>query len=127
MKECFVSEELVDFTIDGMKFSYKPITAGEENDWLEDYIDTIPVKKENGDTVLMRKENLGKLNECKLRLIKMVPWEKEELQKITGVNKEWEELDKEQRILVFKKLKPFIFSQIIKEIRKIDNPEEPKN
>ena len=37
-EEDFVKEDLIEFDIDGRKFKYKPITAGQENEWLNEYM-----------------------------------------------------------------------------------------
>ena len=117
----FVNEELKEFKIDGRTFKFKPTTAGDEVDWLDQYM----VKyEEDGKTKL--KQDLGLLNKCKLRNLIEVPYPKEILQKLNGLDKEWSELDHNQRWDILSKLQPQLLNQIIIEIGKVDSGEESK-
>jgi len=118
-EEDFVNEELVEFEIDGKKFAYKPTTAGEENDWMDEYMEI----DEKGKP----KQNLKKINECKIRNLKKVPYGLEIIQKYVGVEKEWEELDKSQKWKLLSKLKPATMDKIILKMNEIDTPKEKKN
>lgn len=111
----FVDEKIVKFKIDGKEYGYKPTTAGEENEWLNEYV------LQDGT------QDFSKLNKCKLRNLKEVPWSREEINSAIGVDKEWKELNKEQRWAVLSKLKPAIFTKIIQEINKIDSADQKKN
>ena len=111
----FVDENAVEFSIDGKIFKYKPVTAGEENSWLSEYTEI------TNDEKLIQK--LDKLNECKTRNIIEVPYDKETIKKIINVEKEWKNLNKEERWKILSKLKPVVFTQIIREITKIDSGE----
>lgn len=114
----FVVEEVVEFTIDGRVFQYKPTTAGEENDWLEEYIET----DENGKP----KQIVSKINKCKIRNIVSVPYNKDLINKMIGVEKEWNKLDNEEKWQLMSKLKPSTFDKIIVKINSIDKPAEKK-
>lgn len=108
----FVSEEYKEFEVDGRKFKYKPVTAGDENDWINEYLEI----GEDGKT----RQNIKKLNECKLRNLVEVPYTREVIQKILNIDKEWKDLGKEQRLSLLKKLNPRVFSAIITNINSID-------
>ena len=117
----FVNEELVAFKIDERIFKFKPTTAGDEVDWLDQYM----VKyEENGKTKL--KQDLGLLNKCKLRNLVEVPYSKEILQKLNGLDKNWSGLDHNQRWDILSKLKPHLLDKIITQIGKIDFGEVSK-
>lgn len=109
-----MDENIVKFKVEGKEYGYKPTTAGEENEWLNEYI------RPDGT------QDFSQLNKCKLRNLREVPWNKEEIKEITGIDKEWKELNKEQRWSVLCKLKPAIFTKIVREIKKIDDSEDQK-
>lgn len=117
-EEDFVNEEAEEFKIDDRIFGYKPTTAGQENDWANEYIE----KNKDG----IYQENIAKLNICKMRNLVKVPWNRETINKIVGIDKEWVDLNNEQRWQLLSKLKPIVFSQIIKKISKIDQATEKK-
>ena len=112
-EEDFVNEEVVDFEIEGRKFKYKPTTAGNENAWVNEYIEIV-----NGKPI----QNLAKLNECKIRNLMDVPYSQEMIQKIIGINKEWKDLNDKDKWKLLSKLKPGTFDKIIIKINSIDNP-----
>ncbi|MEK0335805.1 MAG: hypothetical protein QQN41_00010 [Nitrosopumilus sp.] len=119
-EEDFVREDLIEFEIEGRKFKYKPTNAGDEIDWAEEYIEIVDGKP---------KQNLKKITQCKVRNIQEVPYNKELIKKITGIDKEWKDLTKEERWEIFSKLKPSTFDKIIRKINEIDSPdtEQKKN
>lgn len=112
-EEDFINEDLVEFEVDDKKFKYKPTNAGDELDWAEEYIEIVDGKP---------KQNLKKITQCKVRNIQEVPYNKELIKKITGVDKAWKNLTKEERWVLFSKLKPSTFDKIIKKINEIDSP-----
>ena len=112
-EEDFVSEEVVEFEIEKRKFKYKPTTAGNENAWVNEYIEIV-----DGKPV----QNLAKLNECKIRNLVDVPYNQEMIQKVIGINKEWKNLSNEEKWKLLSKLKPGTFDKIIIKINGIDNP-----
>jgi hypothetical protein len=112
-EEDFVSEEVVEFEIEGRKFKYKPTTAGNENAWVNEYIEIV-----DGKPV----QNLAKLNECKIRNLIEVPYDKELINKIIQVNKEWKNLGNDEKWNLLSQLKPGTFDKIIINMNSIDNP-----
>lgn len=117
-EEDFVNEELIEFIIERKSFKYKPVTAGEENEWLNEYMTL--------DDKGMPIQDFTKLNRCKLTNIKSVPYDKETIKKIIGIDKDWKDLDKEERYLLFCKLKPGMFDKIIRKMNAIDRPDDSK-
>ena len=111
-EEDFVNEEVVEFEIEGRKFKYKPTTAGDENAWINEYIEVVDSKPV---------QNLAKLNECKIRNLVEVPYTQEMIQKIIGVNKGWKDLNEKDKWRLLSKLKPGTFDKIIIKINGIDN------
>ncbi len=124
--DLFVNEETKEFKILGFKFKYKPVTAGDENEWLSEYLEIYEEQNENGQIVRKQRTNYGELNKCKCRNIKAVPFDKEAIGSIIGTNKEWEELSKDERWQVLSKLKPEVFSLLIEEMDKIDKGADKK-
>ena len=117
-EEHFAKEELHEFKIGG-DFAYKPVMAGQENDWANEYLE---IDKETGKY----KENIAKLNKCKMRNLMKVPYGKELIKEKIGKSKEWSELNHLERWELLRKLTPAIFTQIINEINKADRPTEKK-
>ncbi len=117
-EEDFVNESFVQFKIDGKIFVYKPTTAGDETEWMDDYIE---VGKDNKP-----KQNFAKITQCKLRNLKQVPYDQELIKKIIKVDKLWEQLNKDQRWEFLSKLKPVVFNKIILKINEIDSGNEVK-
>jgi len=120
LMEDFVNEEQVEFEVEGRMFKYKPVTAGQENDWLTEYM----VPK---DGVLTR--DLTKLNEIKVRNIALVPYSPEQIQEILKLEKPtaWIILSLEQRWNLLRKLKPKLFGNIIVAINDIDRGTKKKS
>lgn len=117
----FVNEDIVEFEIESRKFGYKPVTAGEESEWVDEYMET--------DKDGKNKQNFKKLTQCKVRNLVKVPYTQENIKKILSLDKEWKDLNKDQRWNLLSKLKPAVFTKIIQRINKIDNsdPEVKKN
>ena len=119
----FVNETVVELKIKGRTgFKYKPVTAGQENEWINEYI----VPDEEGKGV----QDLAKLNKCKMRNLVGVPYTKEHIEKILGEPKEWKDLNHDQRWKLLQKINPNLFSKIILAMNKVDgssSAEEKKN
>ena len=114
----FVNEETINLNIEGYEkgsFKYKPVTAGEENDWANEYIIQV-----DGKSI----QDYGKINKCKMRNIIDVPYEKEHINKLINIDKSWKELNPDERWSVLEKLKPGVFSKIITSINEIDKPKK---
>jgi len=119
-EEDFTNEELIDFEIEGRKFGYKPTTAGEENDWIQEYMKLDPSGRLETD--------MTALNKCKTRNLFKVPYTKTIIGKFLGMTEvpEWKDLNADQRWLVLRKLKPSMFTKIINKINEIDSGSEKK-
>lgn len=115
-EEDFVNEELVEFEIEGRKFKYKPTTAGDENAWIDEYMEI----GEDGKP----KQNLQKVNQCKIRNIIEVPYGRELISKMIGVDKEWKSMSQEERWKLISKLKPSTFDKIFIKMNEIDSPKD---
>ena len=113
-EEDFVKEELIEFEIKGKKFKYKPTTANDEIEWADDYLEIIDGKP---------KQNLKKVTQCKIRNIIEVPYNKEIIKKIIGIEKEWKDLTKEEKWKLVGSLKPNTFDAIMRKINDIDSPD----
>ncbi len=116
-EEDFVLKDEVEFEIEGKKFYYKPVTAGDELKWVDEYIEVIDKKAV---------QNFEKKTICKLRNLLKVPYGQEVIKKVIGIDKNWETLNKEERWLFLSKLKPTLFDKIITKINEIDSSENPK-
>jgi len=123
-KDDFVSGDVVEFKVDGRTFEYKPVTAGQENDWLNEYL--VPEKDTETGKIKNVTDN-SKLNKCKLRNLVGVPWPKDKIKEIIGIDSEWKDLNNDQRWDLLSKLNPTLFSEIIINISKIDNPKKKQN
>lgn len=108
----FVLEEKIEFKIDGKVFSYKPVTAGDELDWIPDYYETV-----DGKSV----QNFKKKTLCKFRNLLGVPYNKEVINKVIGISKEWPKLSEKERNDFINKLNPKLFDQIVTQMNKIDS------
>lgn len=115
----FIGDEPIEFKIDGRPFKYKPVTAGQENDWLNEYI-----KMTDKGVV----QDFTKLNKLKIRNIIAVPYSPELIQKQLKLERpqEWSTLTDDQKWDLIGKLSPKLFNQIISEINKIDAPNKKK-
>jgi len=114
-EEDFVDEELIEFEIEGKKFGYKPATAGDELDWTDECMEIVDGKA---------KQNLKKATLCKIRNLKLVPYNQEIIKKMIGVDKEWKDLDNAGKTKLIDKLKPSMLTNIMQQINKIDVADE---
>ena len=117
----FETGEIVELKIEGYSkgaFKYKPQNAGEENDWLEQYMSIDPKGKMVSD--------LKKLNQLKLNNVVEVPYSKELIKKMVGIDKEWKDLGINEKWQVFGKLKSTTFDKILKSINSLDNISDSK-
>ena len=115
-EEDFVKQEIVDLNIEGYEegsFKYKPTTAGQENEWLEKYMKYDNVSKEF-------KQDFAVLNKLKLGNVVKVPYSDEQLKKITGLDKSWDNYSVEEKWVVFGQLKSVVFDRILDAINKYD-------
>jgi len=120
-EEDFAIEETVGLEIEGYtkgSFKYKPTNAAEENKWIDQYIKI----SENGKIT----QDLGELNKLKLNNLVCVPYDKELVKKIVNIEKEWKDMNIEERWLLLGKLKGKVFDKILRAINKVDNPKKKK-
>ena len=111
-EEDFVKEEIVSFDVEGRKFKYLPTTAGTENDWLNQYM----YISKDGKPV----QDFGKLNELKLLRLTAVPYDAKTILGCIGIEKEWKDLNDEQRWKLLRFLSGSMFDKILSAITKID-------
>lgn len=112
----FVKDEIIDLNIEGYpkgSWKYKPTTAGDENEWLDEYMIF------DKETKTM-KQNYSKLNKLKLSNVVGVPYSDEELIKITGLNKSWNDRNVNEKWLLFGKLKSSVFDKVLNAINQYD-------
>ena len=115
-KEDFISKEKIhELKVFDEIFKYKEPTAGDELDWLKDYTEFEEVIIE-GKKFIKSSENEAKLSVCKLRNIFEVPFNKEELNQMVGVNKNFKDFTPEEKDLFFRKLDPKIYNMLIRYI-----------
>jgi len=113
-KDFFVNEEVVNIEAYGEVFKYKPSTAGDELDWAKDY--TVLKEEEDpktGEKVLYQRQDAGKLSICKLRNIVGVPFTREELKQLCGIDKEFEDYTNEDKDKLFRKFDGSVFNKLI--------------
>ena len=112
----FVDEQPIELDVDGRKFRYKPTTGGDENEWLKevmtlDAVAKVPVV----DWSMYNKKKLGNITG--------VPYDKETINKVLGIDKEWSELNTDQRFALLAKLKPGMFDKLINTMKEVDEPD----
>lgn len=133
MHKDFITNETVKFETEAGQWEYKPVTGGEENDWIEEYIVEKPIlDPETGEVIRIElKEDRGKLNWCRLRNLVSVPYKPEQIYEILGWGvkegtepKEWKDLDWKDRQEVLRKLHPQVFSEVLNKSIKANRPRE---
>jgi len=117
-EEDFVDENIVKLDVAGREFGYKPVTAGDENDWLPEYME----RKHNEEGKEYLEQNIAKLNECKVRNIVSVPYSPGELQKVLGLSepRDWKALSLKERWMVLKRMKPDLLGLLIGQMNGVD-------
>ncbi len=108
-------DETRKFQVEGREFEYKLTTAEQENNWLNEYM----VVKDGKAS-----QDFTRLNNLKVTNLVGVPYDKETIKNVIGVEKEWKELDIDLRLRFLGKLKPSIFSGIISAISRVDDPDD---
>jgi uncharacterized protein involved in tolerance to divalent cations len=108
----FQKTDIVEFTLkDGSLFGYRPMTGGEENDYMKDYMLRESFIDVNGNTASRLVEDITKINMIKCYNLIKTPY------------KNWENKTNQEKWELFKKLKKEIFSEIIQNINRIDKGE----
>lgn len=113
----FVDEKPVELDIEGRKFKYKPTTGGDENEWLGDIMGIDATTK-------VAKVDWSEYNKKKLANIMSVPYDKELIQKVIGISKEWRDLNTDERYKVLGKLKPGLFDKLINAMKTVDDSDK---
>ena len=117
----FETRDVVDLDVKGYKlgdFKYKPQNAGQESEWLDQYMGV----DKKGKPVT----NFNMLNKLKLNTVSAVPYPKELIHKMIGIDTEWADMNIDQKYTLLGKLKGPIFDKILAAIANIDNEEEGK-
>jgi len=109
-EEHFQETETIKFNLsDGSEFGYRPMTAGEENDYLSEYIvEETYTHPTTGKQMVRRVEDISKLNKVKTYNLIEAPYDG------------WDKKTKQERWAMLQSLKPHIFSEIITHIKNID-------
>jgi len=116
-EEDFVLKDEIEFEIEGKKFIYKPVNAGDELKWVQEYLEII-----DGKAV----QNFEKKTICKLRNLLKVPYDQETINTVIKIDKKWENLNKDQRWQFLSRLKPLLFDKIINNLNSIDSSDNMK-
>jgi len=118
----FVDETPVKVDVEGRTFFYKPTTGRDENEWLQDLMKY----DEKTKTMSMSIANFNKKMLCN---ITSVPYDKEHIKKIVGVDKEWSDLNENEKYKLLSQLRPGVFDKLVKAIKQVDeiNEETIKN
>lgn len=114
-EEDFATEEIIDLKVKGYKkgdFRYKPTTAGEENEWISEYME---VGEDNKP-----RTNFAKLNRLKLNNLSAVPYDQTMIKKMIGLDKEWKDLNIDERWSLLGKLRGNVFDKILNAINDFD-------
>ena len=113
----FVDETPVKVEVVGRVFLYKPTTGRDENEWLQDIMEYDPDTK----TTKMSIANFNKKMLCN---ITSVPYTKEQINKVIGVDKEWCDLTEDEKYKLISQLRPGLFDKLIQAIKKVDEINE---
>ena len=112
----FVEDKPVELDLNGRKFKYKPVTGGDENDWLKDIMWFDQDKK-------VPVVDWGKYNKKKIGNILSVPYDRKQINDLISVDKEWRNLGNDDKYIFLGKLKAGLFDQLIEAMKKADNPD----
>jgi hypothetical protein len=121
-EDCFETQEIVELEVEGFKkgaFKYKPTTAGQEISWINRYMKIDEkTKKQTIDH--------AELNKLKFLNIVAVPFSKELIKKLIGLEQEWTDLKEDSKWTLIGKLKPAIYDNIDKAIKNYDGGDVAK-
>lgn len=120
MSKHFIEGNIEEFTVDGEIYKFKPVDANDELDWMDDFIDEKKTEKD-GKEFITRKVNRKKLMICKFRNLIEVPFNQEELKKISGLEKAYKDYTNKDKDALYGKLHPDLFGLIDAEIKKIES------
>jgi len=112
--EFFIKKgEVKGIEVEGLVFKFRKVTADDELNWLDEYKERKVEKDDEGKDKVVMKENLAKLVKCKMRNIMEVPFSKEELKEICGIDKEFSEYNDADKDALFGQINPRIMNQLI--------------
>ena len=111
----FVNTETVTINASGFDFQLKPVTGGDELDWIDDYTELKEEQDASGQKIIVARNNLSKLSLCKLRNIVGVPFSEDKLKEL-GFNKPFDKFDNSEKDAMFVKLPGTLLTVLIKEI-----------
>lgn len=117
MMEDFAETNPVELKLSREGFKYLPVTGGIESDWLNEVMSIDPETKQPIT-------DWSKYNKLKLERITQVPYDRERIKKISGIDKEWNELKGKEKYNFLSKLNPKIFNELIEAIKQVDEPDE---
>ena len=123
------SESIVDLKLEGLNegFKFKITTGGDELDWLPEYMETWKeTDPKTGKEISKTKINPGKLQQCKLKNIVEVPYKKNHIEAAIGINKEWKDLNVDERIEFLRSLKGRVLDKVLQAVNKKDYPDATK-
>lgn len=112
----FVVEDVVSLDVEGYpadSWLYKPTTAGDENDWLGEYM--------SFDSEGKPKQDFSVLNKLKMSNIVGVPYTREVLKELSGLDKDWDAYTVSEKWIVFSRMKAKVFDRVLTAINAYDN------
>ena len=124
MDEFFVKGELIDFEFEGNTLKYKPVDAGDQLDWMPDYMDEVEeeqIVEGKKKKVTVSKVNRSKLMVCNMRNIVEMPISQETIKNIINVDKPFTELSGREKDKLFRGLGGDTFGKLRDKISEITN------
>ncbi len=117
-KDFFIKKnDIVNLDIFGQVFKFKRVNSDDELNWVDEYTEKVEVIDKNTQEVkIISKQNLKKLTKCKLRNIVEVPFTREELAEISGIDKDYSKYTDEDKDSLFGMLNPTILNTLIGKI-----------
>jgi hypothetical protein len=111
--EFFVKKgELIDINVEGLVFKFRKITADDALNWLEECKEKTKGKDEEGNEKIETKINMVKFAKTKLRNIMEVPFSREELKEIAGIDKDFKDYESADKDALFSQLNPKIMNRL---------------
>lgn len=126
MNSDFITNDEQEFTVRGKKWAFKPVTAGQKNDWMTETLVYKKVQQPNGEDKLEIYEDPTTKNRCKIRNITRTPYSKEEIQDLLRLPepKCYHELSNDQKWEFIGRLKEPIFAELLSSINEIQSAAE---
>lgn len=116
-EEFFVKDnDIVSMIVYGQEFKFRRVNSGDELDWIDDYTYEVTIKDDNGKDIKVMKQDKKKLALCKLRNIIEIPFNKEEIKSICGIEKDYKDFTDADKNALFSMMNPDVMSELIKQI-----------